>query len=315
VLLLVGVVALLSLHFFFVPVMAGATDPAEIFRAARRYTIEDWALPLRAMVAPRAVALVLVTFTASLAGDSEGTGVLFAANIFNALQKVLASYLSVGFGIALLEAGSIRTLTPRPYYQAQLATLAVRSPWWIRYWLHLRNGVFLAFVGLILHASNELRLQHAPPSASVEILRAEAGNKVISVTLRAVDHKGRLRSFRPAFISLASKKGSKLSEGPSKILVNGEEHSPLSGLPDTTDPVTVVLEFPTDRTKAQAEQLEDLYLWYRSVNLAAVMLARPPSRTTPTAGREPQPRPPPEGGAKPPRPPGSGVQPFRPVGS
>lgn len=264
-----GTMCLFTHYFYFMPIIAGVEGIGATLAAARSYPAKDRLLPFRALTTPFGALVLTVCLLQSFSPDGREAAVRHAIGLSGGVFKLLSVYLSVGLGTVFLGDGDTRPLELRPYHQAQLATMGVRSPAWLRHWLHMKNGLVLLLFGGVVGISNLARLQAIPPSARIEVEGAVASDRSAKVLVELFDPEYRFRGFFPAEFALASKRRTVFSPFPGRIVVDGTEWPLLKALP-SKERLRLELDFETDRTKTDTELLDDLFLWYRGTNAAKI---------------------------------------------
>ena len=253
-----GTIFGLRYFFYFLPALAGNFSLRQIGALARCFVRTRPLLGLRALLPAFAWVLFLTGIVTVLSPDGRSLGVSITVDLISGLFFLISTYLSFGIAQAycdeecwrLLGAQSSLTIAQSDRRKRGNERLLTRSTS-----LRLLVAASLVWVG------NAILDLTSAPAAKIEVLAVEAKDRAATVRLRLSDPQYSLRGLDLNAFTLAGEKRIQVSRKLiSSHLASGDEiEAPL----ESSGPVTVVLEFETDRRAEDLVALEDLYLWYK----------------------------------------------------
>jgi hypothetical protein len=271
----------ITFFFFFMPVMLGVRGIGNVLTIARGYTAQERFLPFRVILPPLALSAFVSGIFLSPYPDGREPMLLYGAELFLSAQKVLAVYLSVAFGLVFLRPNLAPRIEVKPYFPAQIVSLSVKSPTWIRECLKMKNVLVLLLFSGLIWMSNEARLETLPPPGQISIGGTGVGEKRAFVTLKASDPEYRLRGLDLSRFSLVTPKGNRFAGTPNAVTVDGERAEGAVMIEPTKESREIQLEFETERSAEEMQQLEALELWYRSTRIGTVSFTSAPRKDAP----------------------------------
>lgn len=265
----------LKYYFYFIPAVFGEKIFAKILLQAKHYTFQDLRLPLRTMIAPLGLTILLKGAITAFSPDLRHLSASILNEIASNLFLFFSTYLSIGFILA-------HKLTPKlfenynlnPYYASCIETINVNKKKWITTQLSVRHGFFLLLVGALLWTANGLQLSSLPPAPKITLIDANAINQHVIVTLDIEDEKFNFRGFHPISFNLAGENRTAIAPPPIKAQIDSSPEDVRLQLPPNRSKAILQLEFLSNRKGKALTELEDLYLWYFNVKLFKIELGK-----------------------------------------
>ena len=250
-------------YFYFVTFGLLSGSAREVAHATLSLSRKDSGAALRSLVAPLAVTALAWGVMSLPSPDGRS---LFWASVTSTsvgLFWILATYTGIAFALVLIDESTWRESGLDPYRKERLRTLETQGKGSHFNWLAPRSGVkIFALAVCAIVMSLYLGLQ-AAPAPHIKVQSCEARNHGLSVLLEFSDPQYKFRGFNPYAFSLRSQTGfDEISIGITKVSMEpgGEELTgPLASEPN---PVTLRVDFKSNKTQESLQSLDNMYLWY-----------------------------------------------------
>jgi hypothetical protein len=268
-----AVVCAFVYYFYFFPIALGTRSLRGVHDGALRFIQNDRLLPLKAMLGPLALMLLVLNALAIISPDGDIAAVGFLRACAGGMFFLLSTYLAYAIGFLVLGNKEWRQLEFDPYRVARFTTLELQGSSLLARLLEPKNGLKVLLVAILIGLGNMAVQASLPPTAELTITQVELTEDAMTLVLQARDPEQHFRTFLPPLLSVAGPEGQAVTSDrqPNEIRVNGQPYDPLSsGIPDGTVDIEISLTFKTTRSAENMKRLEDLHLWYRSAKLALI---------------------------------------------
>lgn len=276
--LIPGVVIGFRYWMYFLPMSFGRKPLLQSLVIAKSFVVVDKWLPLKTLVGPLGVSLLLMSLLSIPYPDGRSAALNGLIDITSGLIWLLSCYTSLAFGLLMLSEKSWYELSLDPYREARLSTIVLQSVWPLTNLLNVKAGLRMLLLSALIWFGNIIRLEFMPPSGRVEVVSAFAEEDKAFVQLKITDQGFKFRGMQPVAFSLAGGQFIESGANPSHIVCRypnivrvADAKNPsdnfLFSLPRQPGELTVDLEFQCSRSGAALRELEDLFLWYRKVKL------------------------------------------------
>lgn len=257
--------------FYFFPVLLGFREPRAVYFGAMHFIRTDWLLPIKVVIAPAAITLLLDGMLAFFSPENTLPVIAASRVLIWEIFFIISTYMSLAVGFVILPGIEWRQHNLEPYRDARFTTLALQAPSYLGKLLETKNGFKILFVALLLGIANFAVLATTPPGASIAVDSIELDKNTLSLTLQLSDPENKFKTFSPIWFSVAGPEGESVTRNrqADSIAINGV---PLANMSDALSYIgessmKLTLQYETTRPAEDMRLLEDLHLWYRSARL------------------------------------------------
>lgn len=267
-------------YFYFATFGLLSGSAREVSRVTLEISRRDPKAALRSLVAPLAVTALVWGLVSLPSPDGRS---LFWATVGSTTVGffcILATYTGLAFALILIDDRTWREAGLDPYRRERLLTLEAQGRFSHFNWLAPRDGAKIFLVAACAIVFSMYQGLHSAPAPKVSLQSCEARNHGISVVLELSDPHYKFRGFNPYAFSLRSQTGfDEISGLGGKVSMEpGGAELPVP-LPESSDPITVRVDFKSNKTQEALIDLDNMYLWYNLkalVPVKACVVATPP---------------------------------------
>lgn len=250
-----GVAVWILFYFYFMPILVSVRRRDQILGVARSYSLTDILAAFRVNLAPFGYGMLLFALALSLSPDGRIPWVMSVSRVLFGVQKVLACYLGIAFGLTYMPE-HLRVGVEIPALYREHVSERFAS------FLKMKNGIIIIAIAASVWSGITEYADTLTPAPSISVERIEPSDKRVRVYLDLRDPTYTFSGFDPSSFSLAGKTRSLLADNPKVLAPDGTEITSLDEISGKKE-LHVILEFETDRTTQEFQELRDLYLWYR----------------------------------------------------
>lgn len=274
-LFLVGPALYLNLRYYFFyvpPLLRGPEALSFDLSQAAKLSKDRIKIILLSLVGPGGLHALVSAIISGLSPDQRHLAVVLALDASSGLFFLMNAAISVCLAIKFLSETNDQS-SPEIGLGTQATRLALQAPPWLTAVFQPNKGFVMIMLACLVWAGNLMRLAELPPAPTLVVHHAETTDRKLILKLDATDTNYQFRGFHPVFFHLASDLRTPLAERPLRVTRQGQENDLLFELPRETGPLTLLLEFATNRTQQELAALEDLFLWYRGAKIAKITFA------------------------------------------
>jgi hypothetical protein len=271
-LFLIGPALYLNLRYYFFYVPPLLRQPAALsfdLSQAAELSKNRLKIILLSLVGPGGLHALASAIISGLSPDQRHLSVVLALDATSGLFFLLNAAISISLAIHFLPQTNLGT----GLATAATARLSLQAPNWLAAAFQPNKGFVMLMLACLVWAGNLMRLAELPPAPTLVVHHAETKDSKLLLKLDATDTTYKFRGFHPVFFHLASNLRTPLADRPLRVTKQGEPDDILFELPRGTGPITLQLEFETNRTQQDLAALEDLFLWYRGAKIAKITFA------------------------------------------
>ncbi len=204
---------------------------------------------------------------------------------------LLSIYTGLGLGLTLIDDHEWRSARLDVYRKERLETLETQGR---GSWLNILSpavGAKIFVLAVCLMTVNLYQVLHTKPAASIRVLSCVAQDQTLKVALDVRDSVYHFRGFNPVAFSIASQTGYPVSTELLRVSrdAQGEKGVRVVDIDVSSDgsPMTLYLEFGTNKRDDVLRTMDNMWLWYNKVPLAPLaveaVVAQPEGAHTPDA--------------------------------
>ena len=283
VLLILGIYWWFRFYFYFVSYGLLGVSLRQGISTTLELSRRDIGGALRSLMAPIAITSLVTWIVAIPSPDGRSIEWAAVGAATEGLFWLLSIYTGLGVGLRTLGDSEWRDAGLGPYRRERLETLEAQGK---ASWFNLlspKAGAKVFVIALLVMAFNIHRAVHAPPAVSVKVIGCEAVSQNLRIALELRDPNYHYRGFSPLAFSVASQTGfeqfsteivriARTPEGK-----KGEVSFPLTKA-DFEAPITLYLEFATNKTDEVLKKLDNMWLWYHQVSLVPLRVGALPEK-------------------------------------
>ena len=267
----IGTFFVFRLYFYYVVYGLLGGTLRDGLKAAGNLSRREPSAAVRSMIAPLAVTMLVVGLCSIPSPDGRSLVWSTASSAAEGLFWLLSTYTGLAFALVLIDESEWRAAGLDPYRRERLKTLEAQGKASRFLWLSPRAGVKIFIVALLVVVSNLVQALQAPPSAQVVVEKCVASDHRISVEVSVTDQEHHFRGFNPMAFTIKTETGHVVSTHLLKVSLS-PEGEPLQGpLPDAPGPLTLYLQFRSNKNGDVLSSLDNMWLWY---NFKALMPVR-----------------------------------------
>lgn len=224
----------------------------------------DSTAALRSMIAPGALAILLIALAMAPAPDGRSLMWLTIASCMEGVFWLLSTYTGLAWALIVFNESDWRGAGLDPYRSERLDTIQAQGSIDVAKWLSPKFGLVIALAAVGVWISNTVRQLHLLPAASVSVSHVWVADYSVKVELSVSDPEHHFRGFSPFAFSIASKTGFQQAQRLTSVSKSYDGKEMLIGLDgDGTQPQSVFLTFQTGKTAESMKETDNMWLWYK----------------------------------------------------
>lgn len=238
---------------------------------------------VRSMIAPLAATVLAIGLCSMPSPDGRSLLWATASSAAEGVFWLLSTYTGLAFALLLIDETQWRAAGLDPYRRERLKTLEAQGRASRFMWLSPRSGIKIFLVALLLVVNNLFQALQSAPSAHVTVEKCEASEHRITVAVSVTDAEHHFRGFNPMAFTVKTETGYEVSTHLLKVSLSPDGDALQGPLPPGAGPVSLYLQFRSNKSGSVLASLDNMWLWYNFKPLIPVRatLSTTPASTAP----------------------------------